>query len=334
MERIAGNRYWQSPAIANSLLILFTLAALVSGCERHNTPHSINTATAVNTPAGTKYLPLEHFESKRGTFELGIAPCTAEGCALEIHWLEANKLVSSIAMPLLAATQATQKETTDLDWGADPGLQAWATGEENSYVSTVVRPVMLDADTTGLLVTQHYGFDHIKRLHRLVVPRNGKLAAVWDFDESAGPTWSATAVLGKEAAGRVDLFSGFYNDDTPSEADRLGVTQLRWDSAKWQLVPDLGGKAATVLAAGSFKNPGEARKVKQADKAGCVSAYWVLSSGTIKPLTHGQSVLGKVFLLNDKVSIEQERQRLHDCGIKLKPSDIDIMSSPLPYEMR
>lgn len=334
MERIVGSRYWHSSVIANSFLILFALAALVSGCNRSDTPPSTNTATAANTPAGTKYLPLEHFENKRGAFELGIASCTAEGCAFEIHWLEADKLVSSIAMPMLAATQVTQKEATDLDWGADPGLQAWTTGEENSYVSTVARPVLLDADTVGLLVTQHYGFDHLKRLHRLVVPRDGKLAVVWDFDEAAGPTWSATTVLGKETVGRVALFSGFYNYDTPSEADRLGVTQLKWDSTKWQLVPDLGGKVATVLATGSFRNPGEARKVKQADTAGCVSAYWVLSSGTIKTLAHGQSVLGKVFLLNEKAPIEQESQRLRDCGIKLKLSDVDIMSSPLPYEMR
>jgi hypothetical protein len=332
MASFVGER--QRRFIANSFLILLPLAALVSGCNRSETTSSAKTDTAAYTPAATKYLALERFETKRGAFELGIAPCTAEACVYEVRWLEANKLVSSIAMPVAATDQKTQREVTGLDWGADPGLQAWATGEESAYVSTVARPVNLDAETVGLLVTQHYGFDHLKRLHRLVVLRNGKLAMAWDFDEGAGPAWSATAVLATEPAGRVALFYGFYNYDTPSKADQLGVTRLRWDNTQWQLIPDPGGKVATVLTAGSFDSPGDARKFKTTDTKGCLSSYMVLSSNTIKTLPQGRTVLGKVFSLDDRGQIELDKKALLDCGVKLKLSVVDITSTHLPYEMR
>ena len=141
-------------------------------------------------------------------------------------------------------------------------------------------------------------------------------------------------VLGAESAGRMAVFSGFYNYDTPSEADRLEVTRLKWDNSKWRFLPDLGEKVATVLAVGSFSSPAAARKFKKTDTAGCVSSYMVLSSSTIKSLPPGHCILGKVYSLNDLAQIESDKQQLLQCGVKLKLSVVDILSSPMPYEMR
>jgi hypothetical protein len=319
--------------IVNLFLVLFSFVILVSGCNRNETPTPANSDNVAKAPDGTKYLALEHFETKKGAFELGMAPCTAEGCAFEVRWLEASKPVSSIAMPNLATTQDVQKGTANLNMGVGPDLPAWSFSEDGYFLTTIARTIMLDAETVGLLLTQYYGWDHVKRLHRLVVPHNGNLVMVWDFDESAGPTWSASVVVAK-SVGQMALFWGFDNGHVPSDADRLSVTLLKWDNTKWKFIPELGKKVATLLTLGNFNTPGDARKFRQSDTKGCVSPYWVLSSDTIKILPQGHGVLGKVFVLNDHARVELEKKRLIDCGIKLKLSVVDVVSSPMPYEMR
>ena len=218
MESSESGRRWR--IVSSPVLALFLFAVFLSSCNRSESPPNANKLCTATASADAQYLSLQRFDAQKGVFELGIAPCNADGCAIEVRWIENNKLVSSLAMPVQAANHETQNEVTDLNWGADTGLQAWATGEESAYVSTAARLVNLDKDSDGLLVSQFFGFDHLKRLHRLVVLRDSKLVVAWDFDESAGPTWSATTVLGSGTAQQIALFSTFSNYDTSNDPDR------------------------------------------------------------------------------------------------------------------
>src|SRR5207249_12319678 len=50
------------------------------------------------------------------------------------------------------------------------GPQAWAIGEEQNYLAPAGALVKLGSRGIGLLVTQRYGFDHLKRSHLLPAP--------------------------------------------------------------------------------------------------------------------------------------------------------------------
>ena len=332
MESSERGRRWR--VVSGPILALLLFAVFLSSCNRSETPPNANKSSTAPASAGAQYQSLQRFDALKGVFDLGIAPCNADGCAIEVRWIENNKLVSYLAMPVRAANHETQKEVTDLNWGADNGLQAWATGEESAYVSTVARLVKLDKDSEGLLVSQLFGFDHLKRLHRLIVLRDSKLVVAWDFNESAGPTWSATTLLGAGTAQHIALFSSFSNYDTPNEPDRVSVTRLVWDGSAGKMVPELGGKVALALVAGRYPSPAEARKFKSADKNGCVASYRVLSSGAVNITPANQVVLAALYSLDSSEQIEQDKKQIVNCGIKLKLSVVDIVSSPMPYEMR
>ncbi|MBI3560854.1 MAG: hypothetical protein HY080_03970 [Gammaproteobacteria bacterium] len=321
-------RYTRAPQgkffLTGCLSLLLTLP--VSGCSHADTVPSTNPNTPIATPDGKTYLALERFDTKQGAFELGIAPCTAEGCAFEVRWLEKNKPVATIALPILAADQITEKEQTGFDWGADPGLYAWGTGMENSYVSTVGRLVNLDSETVGLLVTQLYGFDHLKRLHRLIVPRNGKLVYLWEFTESPGYSTSAAVVAPPFG---ITLFYFTYHYEE-SNADRLSVTHLVLNKDKSELVPASPGRVAAALLVGDFDSTNRAYKHRQADSGRCFFRYYVLASDSIATLPSGHSALARVFMRREEAQAEQ--QRLIQCGVTLTMSVVDIFSSPMLYQ--
>lgn len=302
-------------------LALFGCQPNVSSSEQNNSALAVSASS---------FLQLKQFTTKIGEYELGIAQCTNEGCPFVVRWRVGGKVVSTVQMPIQAATQQTETEPVDLDWGADPGLQAWGTGEENNYVSTTARLVLLDSTTTGLLVTQHYGFEHLKRSHRLITLQANKLVFAWSFDESAGPTWSATSVLNQNSDNKIILYWAFPSIDHPSKPDTLSVTLLQWDTVHQKLIPKLGINAAKILAVGEFNSAIEARK----HKVDCLAPYLVLSTKLVSRSPKDKRVLGKVYPLDDNKLIEAEKARLTECGIKTKTSIYEIQSQRLPYEMQ
>ena len=315
--------------IARLFLILFLPATLLSSCDRSGTPASTNSDKAAKTPDGTKHVTLERFETKQGTFELGMAPCTADGCAFEVRWLNTNKLISSIALPVHAANQVTEKEATSLEWGADAGLYAWGTGEENNYVSTVARPITLDTDTVGLLVTQRLGFEHIKRLHQLVVPKDGQLVLLWEFTEAPGYIWSAA--VDSLPAGFA-LFYVRYHVEL-SEPDIFWVARFTLNKDKGELVLAPEGVVATALVVGDFMSPNAAYryqkdaayKQQKSNTKYCFSGYDVYSSNSIKAIPKGHNALVRLFAQREQA--EEEKKRLFQCGVSFKMSVVDILTS-------
>ena len=318
--------------IAGLLLILVSSAILLAGCDRSGTSAPTNSDKAAKTPDGTKHVTLERFETKQGTFELGMAPCTTDGCAFEVRWLKADKLISSIALPILAANQATEKEATDLDWGADAGLYAWGAGEGNSHVSTVARPITLDTDTVGLLVTQRFGFEYIKRLHHLVVPKDGQLVLLWEFTEGPGFIRSASVVSSPSG------FALFYirRHVELSEPDIFWVARLTLNKGKdkGELVLTPEGVVAAALVVGDFMSPNDAYryqedaayKQQKSDTKYCLSGYDVYSSNSIKAIPKGHNALVRLFLQRGQA--EEEKKRLIQCGVSFKMSVVDILTSP------
>ena len=312
--------------IASLFLILFLSATQLSGCDHSGAPALTTSDKAAKTPDGTKHITLERFEAKQGTFELGMAPCTADGCAFEVRWLKADKLISSIALPVPAANQLAEKEATSLEWGADAGLYAWGTGEDNSYVSTVARPINLDTDTVGLLVTQRFGYEYINRLHRLVVPRDGKLEFLWEFTETRDYVWSAAVVsppLG------VTFFSGRYGYGLP-EPDFLSVTRLILNKDKGELAPAPQGVVATALVVGDFMSTKAANSLRENDTKHCFNGYVTLLSNSVKAIPKGRSALVRVFVQREEA--EEEKKRLIQCGVSFKMSVVDILTSPMLFQ--
>jgi hypothetical protein len=65
-------------------------------------------------------------------FELAIAQCRRSECLIEVRLRSGGRVVDRVALPVAAKSQRARAEIVDAVWGADPGLKAWAIGEENS----------------------------------------------------------------------------------------------------------------------------------------------------------------------------------------------------------
>ncbi|MBI3560853.1 MAG: hypothetical protein HY080_03965 [Gammaproteobacteria bacterium] len=313
--------------LTGCLSLLLTL--LVSGCSHADTVPSTNPNTPIATPDGKTYLALERFNTKQGAFELGIAPCTAEGCAFEVRWLEKNKPVAVIALPILAADQATKKQATDLASGADTGLYAWgsrAAWMDDSSVSTVARLVSLDTDTVGLLVTQRFGYEYINQLHRLVVLRDGKLVFLWEFTDGRDYVSSSAVVL--PPSGITLLYRQYHYKS--SEPDSIRIMRFILNKDKNALVPAPVGVVAMALVAGDFISSAAAYNSREKDVNHCFRSYDVYSSDSITNIPKNHSALVQVFVRREEAVAE--RQRLIQCGVRLTMSIVDIFSSPTLYQ--
>jgi hypothetical protein len=311
--------------IVNLFLVLFSFVILVSGCHRNETPTPANSDNVAKAPDGTKYLALERFETKKGAFELGMAPCIAEGCAFEVRWQEANKPILSIAMPVFAVDQAVGKEASSLGLGTQAGLYAWGTGMQEGRVSTVARPISLDSDTMGLLVTQRFGYEYVNQLHRLVVPRDGKLVFLWEFTDGRDYTSSAAVVSPPSG---ITLFYKRYHYKL-SDPDSLRVKRFILNKDKGELVPAPQGVVAAALLVGDFTSPDVAYRHQQNDANHCFRGYDVYSGDSVKSIPKGHSALVQVFV--QRKEAEAEKKRLVECGSSFNMSIVDVQSSPTIY---
>lgn len=316
------------------LLAAMSVAVIaLSGCSRKDEIRFNNLAGT--TPDGTKHLVLESYEAKKGRFELVVAPCSPDGCAYEVRWHVAGKPVSTISMPVSAPNQeVTKTEIRSDPWGGGPGIFSWGAGEENSYVSTVAWPIRIDANTDGLLVTQQYGFDHIKRVHRLVVPKNDRLVFLWEYTEGAGWTWSAAMITPPSAITFFYSFRYFgekHHGDRP-DADDLRVTRFSFDVDKGVLIPvSPNTVVAAALVAGDFLLPDAAYNFQfKNDPEHCLQNYYAVSSTSIGGLPKGRTALAQVF--TNRIEAEKEKRRLVQCGVKLKMFVTDVLASNVRYQ--
>ena len=249
----------------------------------------------VPVPAASADRILQSFRAGRLILDLTIAECRSSECPIEVRLRTDKRVVDRIALPVAASSQRATAETTDLLWGADPGDKAWATGVESDYVSTAARLLRLTSRTPALLVSQRYGFEHLKRNHLLLVPRGGKLVVAWQAEEGAGPTWSATQIVGSPNRQEIFYLHGFYQPDE-DEAERLEAVDLSWNAAATRVrgtplpartmplyLLDLGIHASAALA----------RQARYENA--CLSPYWVLDAGRFRAGATGKALLGMLY---------------------------------------
>jgi hypothetical protein len=222
--------------------------------------------------------------------------------AIEVRLLRQGRVADRVALPVPASSRRAEAESVDESWGADwgtgPDVKAWATGIEATYVSTLGRLVTFAPKTTGLLVSQYFGFEHVKRNHLVILPRNGKLTVAWKGGEGAGPTWSTTRVVGDPARERQDVvyFKGFYHPEE-NEFDSFDAARVSWDAASAAVRETPLPTPAMplyLLNLGVHEDAAKARAARDANSS-CLPTYEVLDAGSFPGLS-GKAVLGRVYL--------------------------------------
>ena len=98
-------------------------------------------------------------------------------------------------------------------------------------MATTARAVKLGIPGDGLLVTQRYGFDHLKRNHVLLAREGQRLVRLWGAEEESGPTWSATQILPGPPENQVIVYWRGFFPGSEGEPDRITAEKLWWDDA-------------------------------------------------------------------------------------------------------
>jgi len=258
-------------------------------------------------------------------YELSIAPCDSDECIFQIRLLAGNAEVSSIDMGWAKASGKASRETAAESSGLGDPLDvekksAWSTGEEEANVLTTATPVRLTSQLNGLLVGQRAGFERFKRHYDLYVAVGKKLIRAWTFQEGAGPTWSTVEVREKGGGGpqSVLLFDGFRypSNDQP---DWLYFTVYSWNSSKNELQSISGDPMVTALIAGPYDTVAEARAAHAS--AGCLSGFWVLTSGAFLQLHPGKFVLAAITARTPQA--QRKLEEVRTCAPKFSVSLLD-----------
>jgi hypothetical protein len=219
-------------------------------------------------------------------YEVSIGPCVEKACPVLISLLEAGKVLDRTHAKWASTTREPAPDEIRLGWGVgDPagppeGTTAWKTGEEEAYLGTAVRVVVLSPQTNGLLIDQRAGFEHVKRHHELFAHGDRRLQRVWSAGEGAGPAWTSTAIApagdGREA---VVFFEGFRYP-TSDEPDTLKSTRLQWNDASHGMAPQPAEPSIEASVIRGFKTVAAARQAKTAQRE-CLGAYWVLPATSV-----------------------------------------------------
>jgi hypothetical protein len=249
----------------------------------------------VPVPAASADRLLQTFRAGQFVLDLAIAECRSSECPIEIRLRSEKRVIDRVTLPIAAGSQRATAEITDARWGADAGRNAWATGVESNYVSTAARRLWLAPRTPALLVSQRYGFEHLKRNHLLLVPRNGKLVAAWKAEEGAGPTWSATQIVGSHDRQEIIYFNGFF-DPTEDAVERLDVVRLNWNSAAARIRETTLPTRTTplyLLDLGIHDTAEQARQARAANT--CLWSYWILGAGRFRAGASGKALIGMLY---------------------------------------
>jgi len=252
--------------------------------------------TLIPVPAASASRVLQTFDAGRFVLDLAIAECRSSECPIEVRLRAAGRVIDRVTLPVAAGSQRATVENTDTLWGADAGRTAWANGEENDYVSTAARLLRLAPRTTALLVSQRYGFEHLKRNHLLIVPRAGKLHIVWKTEEGSGPTWSATQILGSPDRRKIVYFHGFFDPDEDA-AERLDAVRLSFDAGSARVHETaLPNRAMPLylLNLGIHETLAQARGARSAN-AYCLTPYWILDASRFRAGASGKAIVGSLY---------------------------------------
>jgi hypothetical protein len=250
----------------------------------------------VPVPAASADRVLETFRANQFVVDLTIAECRSSECPIEVRLRTHDHVIDRVTLPIAARSQCASAEPVDALWGADAGRKAWATGEEEQYVSTAARLLRLVPRTPALLVSQRYGFEHLKRNHLLLVPRAGKLVVAWKAEEGAGPTWSAMQVIGGPGRQQIAYFNGF-SEPEEDVAERLDAVRLSWNAATARVqesplpAPNM---PLYLLDLGTHATVAQARQARTANT--CESHYWVLEAARFRAGASDKALIGMLYI--------------------------------------
>jgi hypothetical protein len=250
---------------------------------------------------------------------VSIAPCVGNECPIAISLVEGSAIIDRTSAEWAASTREPVTEDVEHGWGAgDPAaapadLVAWATGEEERYVGTAVRPVRLAPNLTGVLIDQRSGFEHVKRHHALFIANGRRIERVWDVGESAGPEWTSVAIVpASNGHDAIVLFRGFRYPAS-DRTDSLSATILSWNPAEGQLVERADDAQIHAAVIGGFPSVGATRQAKSAD-TDCLGPFWVLPNARFADRQESGFVLAL-----PSVSADQARAAA-ECAENRKPA--------------
>ena len=252
--------------------------------------------TVIPVPAASASRVLQSFHTGRFVLDLAIAECHSSECPIEVRLRATSRVIDRVTLPVAASSQRATAETTDTLWGADARHRAWATGEDNDYVSTAAHLLRLAPQATALLVSQRYGFEHTKRNHLMILPRAGKLHIIWKTEEGSGPTWSATQIIGGPDRQQIVFFHGFFDPDEDT-AERLDAVRLDFDAASARLHESALPNRATplyLLNLGIHETVAQGREARSTN-ANCLAPFWILDAGRFRAGAGGRAIVGSLY---------------------------------------
>jgi len=249
----------------------------------------------VPVPAASADRVLQTFRTGPLVLDLAIAECRSSECPIEVRLRRDRRVIDRVTLPFSASSQRASAEAANWLSGADAGRKAWAIGEENNYVATAAGLLRIAPHTPALLVSQLAGFEHLKRNHLLLVPRAGKLVAAWKAEEGAGPTWSATQIVGSPDRQEIVYFNGFF-DPTEDAVERLDVVRLNWSSAAARIRATTLPTRTTplyLLDLGIHDTAEQARQTRAENN--CLSSLWILDAGRFRAGADGKALIGTLY---------------------------------------
>lgn len=207
-----------------------------------------------------------------------------------------------------AARGPARQEIANLAWGAGPPFEsAWASGEESSYSSILLRPVQLDAATTAVLATQRGGFEHVKHKSQLLLPSQQGWKELWTLTEPAGPFFYSVEVTEPRANGQQDLLVvGGRWAENEGAADQAEARLFRWEGSA---IKQVRGETVYQVVSADFPSLDAAHGARSRISS-CLPGLFVIAS-------NDQARIGTV--ISSAGRAEPLRRSMAACDEKLAP---------------
>jgi hypothetical protein len=234
-----------------------------------------------------------------GRIDLAARSCARSACKLVVEFVPKRGRRSSVVLPWGVPGTKFRQEPAGGRWGAVDLLAppdadvAWASGDENDYVSTSMRTATLPGGDTGVVVDQLAGFEHLVHAHVLLAVVDGSLREVKRWTGNGSPTVSALATTDTEV-----IFEELFFDPAPSNADQATFTAYRWDGARARLAEQPRTSPLSALVVQQYTSFGAGRaafgsaKETNADGFSCLVGTAVLDSAILPGLTTGPAFIG------------------------------------------
>lgn len=300
-------------------------------------------ASAAKTPVdeGVSGRVLDNLTAGTLQFQLVIEPCQERKCPLVLRALNRGHLLDAMPLLMPAATQNAVLQHADGDgWEMlrlfDPKQHFWRVGEEDRLLDVTASLVKFDAHQRGVLVTQKFGFDTVRRAHALYMLVDQKIQLAWSHRESDEPGWSLAHVVAMAGGTQIVCFwqwraEDWDEADPQALPDEVKSTFLSWSTGEQKLAMTPAPAANTPLyavVAGFYADTADARKALRVQgNTVCLSDLKpvVLSAARFPELKSEGAFLGN--LLASQAGAERYRAELGRC---IGASDLKII--PLTRE--